>query len=335
MRRRGLVGAAGMLVLMQATACGGTTPSSEPTSAAGTTENLDELPVIATLPLPGEPMLMSVAGGKLWISFVDDGSIAAVDPNTTRLGSRTRLGNGAGSPFDNPLAGAEDQLWAADNANERVHRVDPKSGTIGEAVEANAIELTLAFGSVWIAQFESYTVVRVDPATGRITAQLSASGPTDVDAGAGSMWVLAHRSDEVLRIDPATNRVSATIQLKTAASTPERMAFGEDALWVTDPPGNSVTRVDTAANRAIAEVKMPVRSWPFQVATGGGFVWVMGEQHVFRLDPDTNTVTGAALLHEEAIDPRFGALTDVEYAFGSVWAIDRAGHTLFRLQPTT
>ena len=333
--RRGVIlgAAAGVLVLVLGAACGSSESTPAPAGVPDTKGSLERLPVIATVPLPGEPMLMTVAGGKLWVSFVDDGSVAAVDPATNRLGPRTRLANGAGAQLDNPLAGDQRELWAVDNANDRVVRVDAKSGKAGAALDVESpIELTIAFGSVWIAQFESYKVIRVDPRTTHISARLSASGPTDVDAGAGSIWVLAHRSDEVLRIDPATNRVSATIRLTTAASTPERMAFGEDALWVTDPPGNSVTRIDPATNRATAEVMMPERSWPFQVSTGGGYVWVMGEQHVFRVDPRTNKVTGAAQL-TEAFDPAFGALTDVEYAFGSVWAVDRADHKLFRLRP--
>jgi virginiamycin B lyase len=337
--RRGVTVGAAVLLAVVGTACGSSSESSgppAPTGVPGTKGDLEPLPVTATIRLPGEPMLTAVAGGKLWVSFVDDGSIAAVDPATNELGRWTRIGNGAGTHFDNPLASDGRELWAVDNANDRVIRVDPKTGAAGAATDAESvIELTVAFGSVWIAQFEGYKILRLDPVTNRVVARLSAAGPTDVDAGAGSIWVLAHRADEVLRLDPATNRVAATIALETSGSTPERMAFGEGALWVTDPRGDSVTRVDSAANRPTVEVIMPgeTKSYPVQVSTGGGYIWVAGERHVFRIDPRTNKVTGAAQI-SETIDLRYGALTDVEYAFDSVWAVDRLNHRLVRLGPT-
>jgi streptogramin lyase len=200
------------------------------------------------------------------------------------------------------------------------------------------IELTPGFGSLWLAEFEQYRLLRVNPATRKVVARIPVIGPTDVKAGAGSIWVLAHRADEILRIEPATNRVEAAIPLISEGSTPERMAFGEGALWVSDPHGQSITRVDPVKNKATVEIPMPgdPYSWPGQVATGGGYVWTIGAQHLFRVDPSTNVVTGAVRLTanprcDVAREDSENCLQDVQYAFGAVWVTDRVNRKLYRV----
>jgi streptogramin lyase len=296
---------------------------------------LERLRVVATIRLPGEPSELAVAGGKLWVSFRDRGSVAAVDPRTNRMGRPIQLGNGTATSFDNPLVGDKRALWAIDRATARLYRVDTRTQEVRPMLSVEGpIEMTRAFGSLWIAEFYPYKVIRVDPETGRIVARISASGPTDVDAGAGSIWILAHHRDEVLRVHPATNRVTATIPLISLGSTPERMAFAEGALWVSDPQGQSVTRVDATSNKATVEVVMrrAQATWPVPVSTGGGYVWVGGEWELFRLDPRTNQVTAAVRL-ARVVAGEEGSLGDVRYAFGSVWIVDVKDRKLFRVAP--
>jgi streptogramin lyase len=329
--------AAVLLLAMLVAGCAGA--DSEPRQVSrvpGTRGELEPLRVVAAVDLPGEPRKLAVAGGKLWVSFTDTGSVAPVDPRTNRIGRQIRLANGLATGLENPMAGDRRQLWAIDNATERAYRINPRTQKLEAALDVDGpIEATLAFGSLWIAEFYPYKVVRVDPLTSQIRARISASGPTDVEAGGGSIWVLAHHADEVLRVDPQTNRVSATIPLISKSSTPERLAFGEGALWVTDTPGQSVTRVDPETNTATKEIVMPglEETWPQPVSTGGGYVWVGGEWHVFRVDPRTNTVTGAGRLARVIKGNEGGGLTDVKYAFGSVWAVDAVDRKLYRVAP--
>jgi virginiamycin B lyase len=332
LRRGAILGAAVALFSALAGCSGSERPSAS--GEAASEAPLERLRILATIDLPGEPRLLTAAGGKLWVSFPDTGSVAAVDPRTNRVGGRMQLANGAANSLENPLVGDEHTLWAIDNATERLYRVDTGTQRAQPALNVDGpIGMTLAFGSLWIAEFYPYKVLRVDPETMRILARVPASGPTDVEAGAGSIWILAHHGDEVVRVDPETNRVLATIPLISKGSTPQRMAFGEGALWVSDPQGQSVTRVDPATNKATLEVTMPRSSptWPYNVSTGGGYVWVNGEWETFKLDPRTNRVTGAVRLDTSADDE--GGLTDVYYAFGSVWAPDAKARKLFRIAP--
>jgi virginiamycin B lyase len=308
--------------------------SSSEQGSANTDVGLERLRVVATIRLPGRPNLLTSAGGKLWVSFTDTGSVAAVDPRTNRIGRPIRLAQGMATSYEIPIVGDKRTLWAVDSATERLYRVDPRTRKVEPALNVDGpIGAALAFGSLWIAEFHPYKVVRVDPDTLRIVARVSASGPTDVEAGAGSIWVLAHHTDEVLRIDPATNRVAATIPLIGEEPNPQRMAFAEGAVWVVDPSAQSVTRVSAARNRATVEVKIPRADppWPFAVSSGGGYVWVCGEWEVFRVNPRTNGVTGAVRLAPATGEE--GPLGNVYYAFGSVWAVDSVNRKLFRIAP--
>lgn len=329
--------AAVLLLAILVAGCAGSDPQSRQLSQVpGTRGELEPLRVVATLDLPGQRRSLAVAGGKLWVSFTDTGSVAPVDPQTNRIGRQIRLAKGLATELENPMAGDPRQLWAIDNATERAYRINPRTQKVEAVLDVDGpIGATLAFASLWIAEFYPYKVIRVDPVTSQIRARIPASGPTDVEAGAGSIWVLAHHADEVLRVDPQTNRVSATIPLISKSSTPERMTFGEGALWVTDTPGQSVTRVDPETNEATNEIVMPglEATWPQPISTGGGYVWVAGEWHVFRVDPRANTVTGAARLARVIKGNESGGLTDVKYAFGSVWAVDAVDRKLYRVAP--
>lgn len=326
-----------LVVLVAADCSGADSASKSPAPAVpGTKGDLERLPLLATIPVAGAPSKLTLAGDRLWLSFTSDGSVAEIDPSTNRISQRFRLANGAGTQFENPIAGDDRTLFAVDNANENVFAVDPRSGTTRASLDVDGpIELTSAFGSVWVAEFYGYDVVRADRALRAVAARIGASGPTDVKAGAGSIWVLAHHSDEVLRVDPMTNRVTATIPLISKGSTPERMDFGYGALWVSDPPGHSVTRVDASTNKATVEIPMPtvMPAWPGNVAAGGGYVWVSATEHVFRLDPRTNTITAAcrAVDYTEAEEAAESDLGDILYAFGSVWVVDPVRHKIYRV----
>src|SRR5262249_54997755 len=63
-------------------------------------------------------------------------------------------------------------------------------------------------------------LVRVDPETGRILAQLPLGGkPAAVATGAGAVWVVDATHDTLLRVDPQTDRIVAHINVGTKPSS--------------------------------------------------------------------------------------------------------------------
>ena len=99
-------------------------------------------------------------------------------------------------------------------------------------VGGRPFSLAEAAGSVWIANFLSGTVERLDPATNRVVARIQVGGePYGLAFGGGSVWVGNNGSDSVTRIDTATNQVVATIPV---GDRPIGIAYDDSdgSVWV-------------------------------------------------------------------------------------------------------
>ena len=128
----------------------------------------------------------------------------------------------------------------------------PSAPHVSATIEVGKDPNGIAFGngSVWVANFSSNTVSRIDPATNQVTDTISAGrSPFGITFGAGSVWVTSEGSNfegnTVSRIDPATGRVTATI---TVGTNPSGIAFGDGSVWVANVgktfKGDTVSRID-------------------------------------------------------------------------------------------
>ena len=88
--------------------------------------------------------------------------------------------------------------------------------------------LAPGFGSVWAADVKRQVILRVDPRTRAVQAEIPTGGdpnafggdPT-INTGAGAVWAIAHHpgtdgGHRVLRVDPRTNTVTARVTLPAA-----------------------------------------------------------------------------------------------------------------------
>jgi DNA-binding beta-propeller fold protein YncE len=91
-------------------------------------------------------------------------------------------------------------------------------------------------------------VLRLDPRTGRIAAQVPGTFQAADLAVAEGVWVYDQRRGAVLRIDPATNRVGRTIPVvrQPLVELDSRvLAVGDGAVWVVDKGAGTLVRVAT------------------------------------------------------------------------------------------
>ena len=234
-----------------------------------------------TIDLPDSPTNVVVGGGSVWVSTAaaGPGHIVRVDPGTNEVvGSPIAVGEGPG-----PMVFLDGSLWITNT-----------SLIVGEVPEGTDLS--------------GPSVVRVDPATGTVTA---VEGPVaSVTAyGAGALWGVAFErlgdpstveGDAVVRIDPGANRVTEVTPLDLA----QEAAFGGGYVWIlttppsTDPelfvpdPGKpgTVVVIDPATGRPIAD-PLPVPGLqPTSIAAGEGAVWVA--------DYDSGTVTRIGLVED-------------------------------------
>lgn len=174
-----------------------------------------------------------------------------------------------------------------------VYRIDPATGE----EQAQVIlpgrfcqGMAAAFDTLWACVDEG--MVRIDPATNAIVAEIAYASPqvsSRPAVGPDSIWALrgAIVADSVVRIDPATNAVTATYPLDAAVSS---LAYGFDALWATDMGAGFLLRIDPATGE-VTEYAADLPA-PFIVTAGTDSVWVLlyGDRQADGPEPEDPVV---------------------------------------------
>ena len=179
-----------------------------------------------------------------------------------------------------------------------IERIDPKSNAPRGyvAVGTEPCEgLATGFGSVWSVDCKSTNLLRIDPASGSVTARIPLPGTAPDGEGlitidGSAVWVPTSESVTgglLVRVDPGTNSVVGTVQLPYDASG---AAAGYGSVWVTSAKTATVYRVDPSTNAVVAKVR--VHGSPRFIAAGAGGVWSLNQQDgsVSHIDPATNRV---------------------------------------------
>jgi YVTN family beta-propeller protein len=121
-----------------------------------------------------------------------------------------------------------------DGAGAHLMRVDQTTGTRRQAKISRLPEtsrMVAADGSLWVTSFRQNQLLKVDPATLKVTRKITVgTGPVGVTAGAGSLWVANSGEGTVTRIDPADGRILATIRI---GGTPFDITFAHGLVWTT------------------------------------------------------------------------------------------------------
>ena len=95
------------------------------------------------------------------------------------------------------------------------------------------------------------------------------AGPTGIGGGAGSLWVDVPNSDAVIRIDPATDRVTATVtDTGVCASLVANDAAVWVASSEGDGCTGGVIKVDPATNQVVAHVNDGDGTGPLALSDG-------------------------------------------------------------------
>jgi YVTN family beta-propeller protein len=176
------------------------------------------------LPNAGSSRGTAVAFGKeIWVASPGARGLERLDPPYTAVAAAVHLD---GRPRF--VADGEGSLWVA--GDRTLWRV--ASGRVRDQVELPFAPAALDAGSggVWVVDAAADRLVRVDPATMKITSRIPVGGgPRAVAVGAGSVWVANGADGTVSRVDPRRNAVAATIPV---GSAPVDLEVGFGAVWV-------------------------------------------------------------------------------------------------------
>jgi YVTN family beta-propeller protein len=214
--------------------------------------------------------------------------------------------------FADFLAVDGDTVWATNDG--RVEQWSTAGKVASVEVPRPCGAMSIAFGSLWVANCKGGEVYRIDPKTAKVVAIIPAgigpSGELNVVAGAGSIWAPSQVYGKVSRIDPATNSAIALIDVAPDTSY---MSFGFDALWTVSGKGETLQRIDPATNTVTATLTLG--KMPGFLVAGEGAVWVQeqGDGTLAKIDPATVTVSTRTKVGDNL---KWG---DIDVGDGKVW----------------
>jgi YVTN family beta-propeller protein len=231
-------------------------------------------------------------------------------------------------------------LWVADAGSDRLNRytlaqplasppnlADPTNRLV-KAIPVGSGPQGVVFGagSVWVSNFGSDTLSRINTATNAVTATRPVGdGPQGLAFGASSVWVANSLEDTVSRLNSGNNQVTHTIAV---GDDPRSIAFDGTNVWVTNFAGNSVSKISSVTNTVTATV--PVGAGPQGVAFGAGSIWVANSKndYVSRINPANNQVIAI-------ISPVGDSPQGVSFDGTSVWVANFGSNNLSKITPVS
>ena len=232
------------------------------------------------------PAALAVSADGVWVVNADDGTVNELDPGTGRLAHTIGIGADV-----NDVAIGFGSVWIANGNDGTVSRIDPTAAQVQRTLQLTAPE-ALGPNTVFFVAIDNRHVwatlgdrlLRIDPATNRVTGRLAVGAPTTLAVGAGSVWVTTV-SERLLRIDPRSLNVTASVELSGGAIG---ASFGDGALWLVND-SSSVDRIDplTLAVDPAATGLQRITT----VAAEAGSVWVGNQSGgLQRIDASTGKV---------------------------------------------
>jgi streptogramin lyase len=246
---------------------------------------------------------LATGGGSVWVGGLGSGDVIRVDPATGKILKRITVG---ARVFN--LAAAPGAVWAIDNALSTAVRIDTKSGNVTERVPVGfqPYDIEWGFGSAWVANAGDGTVWRIT--NGKVVKKIKVgTEPNGLTAYHGALWVSDHTLGKVVRIDPATNKITATLRIAGAdwitglgnniyvsqetnqvsrisvrtlkvtgvakvARNPLGSAIVGKQLWVPCIDANEINVVDPATMKVVAH--RTAAGGPIAVLSAFGHTWV-------------------------------------------------------------
>jgi YVTN family beta-propeller protein len=172
------------------------------------------------------------------------------------------------------------------------------SASLAGATQVTKIRVGLApcaeiggYGSVWVANYSSATLSRVDPATNRVTGTVRVGAqPCGLAAGAGSIWVDGYGTGTIERVNPKTLR-----RVKAIPTGPGVWDVGFDGryVWADDNGDGTVVKIDPRRNRLVH--RYHTGGSPTGLAIADGSVWIGSngvlDRTFFRISLATGRIT--------------------------------------------
>ena len=287
-------------------------------------------------PIGKSPTGIAAGGDHLWVldrgeqSEGDGISLLKLDPETGRTLSASKApGKGSGLEVG---AGA---VWLLEEETGSVLRLDPASGKVEGRIRVGGSpsEVTAAGSAAWVAVSDgdgSGRVVRIDPNTDRVAAEIETPGAVEgiaVDHATGDVWAVVpgakrgqedEKDGQLLRVDSGSNDISQRLKVPGGVSGVVAGGHGLGAVLLKIDPSEG--RVDS-----VTSLGSP---GPYEMEYGAGAVWIADVNTLTRVDPDS--------AEARSVDTGPYAAQDVAISKNHAWTVgpgSEQGGTLTRVTP--
>jgi YVTN family beta-propeller protein len=226
----------------------------------------------------GQASYLAHVGNKLFASVEHVGGsgsgpslIVALDWQSGRVLARRQFPALVG-----PLADDGTDLWVLQVTPSALLRLDPRTLLPKEPPlrlsRRRALGLAVGGGYVWATASDAGDVLRIDPATQKVTPVEVGGFPVGITVEAGSIWFVDRDRAELGRLDPRTLKpLEKPIRLGGA---PTWVAGATHYLFVGDSVRGTVRRIDVRSGKAVGR---PIRVAPPANATSGLTVTPAGD----------------------------------------------------------
>jgi virginiamycin B lyase len=190
--------------------------------------------VIASIMVPSGSYTAVFDYNLVWVSSTDKSVVSVIRPATNTVIAEI--------PVDkNPrfMAAGEGYVWTLNQGTGTVSKIDPRTmkvvATIDVGVPGPGGDIAAGEGAVWVSA-RTIPVSRIDPATGRVTAQLTGPGGDAMRAGLGYVWLSNGREGKVWRFLPEKTSFAAPHNWAEDAQSADLNGDGKADLLVEDLP---------------------------------------------------------------------------------------------------
>lgn len=205
----------------------------------------------------------------------DGGDVVRIDPSSDAVVDRVAAGRILNQGH---FARAAGQLWLLTGDGDRLVGLGETDGALSEpiALPAACNDVSATADVVYVACERGDRVLRVDPASRSVTAEVTIEAPTWVSAAPSGVWVSG--TADLLRLDP--------VSLATQATVKDRATGYLGSIWA-DEGGVWVREVEPFASRIDATGRTTrVISAPYKT---GGDILADGD-HLWTSDVDERLV---------------------------------------------
>jgi len=153
--------------------------------------------VTAEISVPPDSFTAVYGYNLVWVSSTAKSVVSVIHPASNKVIAEIPVG-----PNPRFMAAGEGFVWTLNQGSGTVTKIDPRTmkvvATIDAGVPGTGGDIATGEGALWVTQ-KSIPVSRIDPASNKVTAQLTGPGGDAMRIGHGYVWLSNGREGKVWR----------------------------------------------------------------------------------------------------------------------------------------